>query len=94
MGYSPRGRTEPDTTERLHFHCSLSVVAESGGYSLVAGCRLIIAVASLVLEIGPWVRGPQFLLHVALVVGAACRFPSIGSIVVAPRPMGSSETGD
>ena len=20
MGYSPRGRKEPDTTERLHFH--------------------------------------------------------------------------
>ena len=94
MGYSPRGRTESDTTERLHFHCSLSVVAEGGGYSLVAGCRLIIALASLAVENSPWVRGPQLLLHVASVVGEACRFPSIGSIVAAPRPMGSSGTGD
>jgi len=72
----------------------LSVVAESGGHSLVAVCRLIISVASLVVENGPWVRGLQLLLHVGSVVGAACRFQSIGSIVVALRHMGSSGTRD
>ena len=29
-----------------------SLVAASGGYSLVAGCRLLTAVASLVVELG------------------------------------------
>ena len=72
----------------------LSVVTDSGGYSLVAVCRLIIAVASLVVENGPWVHGLQLLLHMGSVVGSACRFQRIGSIVVAPRHIGSSGTRD
>ena len=52
MGCSPRGRKETDTTERLHFHFSLSCIGEGNGNPLqysclenprdgsVVGCRL------------------------------------------------------
>ena len=33
-GCSPRGREESDTTERLHFHFSLSCTEEGNGNSL------------------------------------------------------------
>ena len=35
MGYSPWGRYELDTTERLHFHFSLSCIGEGHGNPLV-----------------------------------------------------------
>ena len=38
MGYSPRGRTESDTAERLHFHCSLSCTGEGNGNPLQCSC--------------------------------------------------------
>ena len=31
VGYSPRGLEESDTTERLHFHFSLSCIGEGNG---------------------------------------------------------------
>ena len=31
MGYSPWGHEESDTTERLHFHFSLSCIGEGNG---------------------------------------------------------------
>ena len=34
MGYSPRGRSESDTTEQLHFHFSLSCIGEGNGNPL------------------------------------------------------------
>ena len=34
MGYSPWGRKESDTTERLHFHFSLSCIGEANGNPL------------------------------------------------------------
>ena len=34
MGYSPWGREESDTTERLHFHFSLSCIGEGNGNPL------------------------------------------------------------
>ena len=34
MGCSPWGRTESDTTERLHFHFSLSCIGEGSGNPL------------------------------------------------------------
>ena len=34
MGCSPCGRTESDTTERLHFHFALSCIGEGNGNSL------------------------------------------------------------
>ena len=34
MGCSPRGREELDTTERLHFHFSLSRIGEGNGTPL------------------------------------------------------------
>ena len=52
MGYSPWGREESDTTERLHFHFSLSRIGEGNGNPLwcsslesprdgsLVGCRL------------------------------------------------------
>ena len=52
VGCSPRGRKETDTTERLHFHFSLSCIGEGNGNPLqysclenprdrsVVGCRL------------------------------------------------------
>ena len=48
MGCSPWGRWESDTTERLHFHCSLSSIGEGNGNPLqesqgrgsLLGCRL------------------------------------------------------
>ena len=38
MGYSPWGREESDTTERLHFHFSLSCIGESTGNPLQCSC--------------------------------------------------------
>ena len=51
MGYSPWGREESDTIERLHFHFSLSCIGEgngtpvflsgeSQGQGSLVGCRL------------------------------------------------------
>ena len=53
VGCSPRGREESDTTERLHFHISLSCIwrrkwqptpvflpGESQGWGNLVGCRL------------------------------------------------------
>ena len=38
VGYSPRGRKESDTTERLHFHFSLSCIGEGNGNPLQCSC--------------------------------------------------------
>ena len=38
MGYSPWGRKESDTTERLHFHFSLSCIGEGNGGPLQCSC--------------------------------------------------------
>ena len=38
VGFSPRGREESDTTERLHFHSSLSCIGEGHGNSLQYSC--------------------------------------------------------
>ena len=38
VGCSPRGREELDTTERLHFHFSLSCVGEGKGNPLQCSC--------------------------------------------------------
>ena len=38
MGYSPWGRYESDTTERLHFHFSLSCIGEGNGNPLQCSC--------------------------------------------------------
>ena len=38
MGCSPWGRSESDTTERLHFHFSLSCIGEGNGNPLQCSC--------------------------------------------------------
>ena len=38
VGYSPWGRKESDTTERLHFHFSLSCTGEGNGNPLQCSC--------------------------------------------------------
>ena len=38
MGCSPQGREESDTTERLHFHFSLSFIGEGNGNPLQCSC--------------------------------------------------------
>ena len=38
MGCSPWGREESDTTERLHFHLSLSCIREGNGNPLRCSC--------------------------------------------------------
>ena len=38
MGCSPWGREESDTTERLHFHVSLSCIGEGNGHPLQCSC--------------------------------------------------------
>ena len=38
MGCSPWGREESDTTERLHFHFSLSCIGEGNGNPLHCSC--------------------------------------------------------
>ena len=38
VGCSPWGRTESDTTERLHFHFSLSCIGEGNGNPLQKSC--------------------------------------------------------
>ena len=38
VGCSPWGREESDTTERLHFHFSLSCIGEGNGNSLQCSC--------------------------------------------------------
>ena len=38
MGCSPWGRKELDTTERLHFHFSLSCIGEENGNPLQCSC--------------------------------------------------------
>ena len=38
VGYSPWGREELDTTERLHFHFSLSCIGEGNGNPLQCSC--------------------------------------------------------
>ena len=38
VGYSPWGREESDTTERLHFHFSLSCTGEGNGNPLQYSC--------------------------------------------------------
>ena len=38
VGCSPWGRYEPDTTERLHFHFSLSCIGEGNGNPLQCSC--------------------------------------------------------
>ena len=38
VGRSPWGRWEPDTTERLHFHFSLSCIGEGNGNPLHCSC--------------------------------------------------------
>ena len=38
VGYSPWGREELDTTERLHFHFSLSCIGERNGNPLLYSC--------------------------------------------------------
>ena len=38
VGYNPRGCTELDTTEQLHFHFSLSLIGEGNGNPLQCSC--------------------------------------------------------
>ena len=38
VGCSPWGRTESGTTERLHFHCSLSCIGERNANPLQCSC--------------------------------------------------------
>ena len=38
VGCSPWSRTESDTAERLHFHCSLSCIGEGNGNPLQCSC--------------------------------------------------------
>ena len=38
VGWSPWGREESDTTERLHFHFSLSCIGEGNGNPLQCSC--------------------------------------------------------
>ena len=38
VGCSPRGRSESDTTERLHFHFLLSCIGEGNGNPLQCSC--------------------------------------------------------
>ena len=38
VGWSPWGRSELDTTERLHFHFSLSCIGEGNGNPLQCSC--------------------------------------------------------
>ena len=38
VGYSPWGREESDTTERLHLHFSLSCIGEGNGSPLQCSC--------------------------------------------------------
>ena len=38
MGCSPWGHWEPDTTERIHFHFSLSCIGEGNGNPLHCSC--------------------------------------------------------
>ena len=38
MGCSPWGRAESDTTERLHFHFSLSCIGQGNGNPLQCSC--------------------------------------------------------
>ena len=38
VGCSPWGRYESDTTERFHFHFSLSCIGEGNGYPLQCSC--------------------------------------------------------
>ena len=38
VGCSPWGREESDTTERLHFHFSLSCIGEGNGNPLQCSC--------------------------------------------------------
>ena len=38
VGWSPWGRQESDTTERLHFHFSLSCIGEGNGNPLQCSC--------------------------------------------------------
>ena len=38
MGCSPRGCEDSDTTERLHFHFSLSCIGEGNGNPLQCSC--------------------------------------------------------
>ena len=38
VGYGPWGRKESDTTERLHFHFSLSCTGEGNGNPLQCSC--------------------------------------------------------
>ena len=38
VGYRPWGREESDTTERLHFHFSLSCIGEGNGNPLQCSC--------------------------------------------------------
>ena len=38
VGFSPWGREESDTTERLHFHFSLSCIGEGNGNPLQCSC--------------------------------------------------------
>ena len=38
VGCSPWGREESDTTERLHFHVSLSCIGEGNGNPLQCSC--------------------------------------------------------
>ena len=38
VGFRPWGRTESDTTERLHFHFSLSGIGEGNGNPLQCSC--------------------------------------------------------
>ena len=39
MGCSPWGHEESDTTERLHFHFSLSCIGEGNGNPLQCSCQ-------------------------------------------------------
>ena len=64
MGYSPWGREESDTTERLHFHFSLSCIGEgSNHYIHLSGVGHQPKIKTFVKSIGPRCLRTQWTLE-------------------------------
>ena len=96
-GYSPKVHKESDTTEQRNTHsflwphwglaavCGLSRVAASRGHSLVAGYRLLIAVASLVAECGSRHKGSVLVANRPSCSEADEIFPDQGSNPCSPH---------
>ena len=64
VGYSPWGCKELDTTERLSFFLSFSLISESEGYFIVAACGFLSVMASFCKALA--------LGHMRLSCSAAC----------------------